>query len=191
MKIVFATNNEYKLEEVKKLLGDKFEIISLKDINCKEDIPETQATIKGNALQKARYVYQKYNVNCFADDTGLIIEALNGEPGVYSARYSGANSNSDKNIKKVFSKLKGKSNRNAYFKTVFSLIVNGKEFSFEGIAKGTITTEKKGISGFGYDPIFKPKDYNITFAEMTLEQKNKISHRGKGVKKLIEFLNKL
>ena len=190
MKLVFATNNEHKLEEVTKIISDDFKILSLKDINCLEDIPETQDTIEGNASQKANYIYKKFNVNCFADDTGLEIEALNGEPGVYSARYAGENCSFEDNVKKVLKKLEGKSNRKAQFKTVISLIIEGKEYQFEGIIKGTILKEEKGISGFGYDPIFQPIGYSKTFAELPAEEKNRISHRGIATKKLADFLKK-
>ncbi len=187
--LIFATHNKNKLREVNELLSGKFKLLSLSDINCKEDIPETQNTIEGNALQKARYIYKKFNKDCFADDTGLEIEALNGAPGVFSARYAGEGKNSDANIEKVFRELKHSTNRNARFKTVFALIINGKEYLFEGIAEGSISKEKHGTSGFGYDPIFFPKGYTKSFAQMSSEEKNKISHRGLAVQKLIAFLN--
>ncbi len=191
MKLVFATNNQHKLEEVIKIISNDFELLNLKDINCFEDIPETQDTIEGNASQKAFYIYEKYNLNCFADDTGLEIEALNGEPGVYSARYAGENCSFEDNVQKVLKNLEGKSNRKAQFKTVISLIIEGQEYQFEGIIKGTILKEKKGISGFGYDPIFQPTGYSKTFAELPAEEKNRISHRGIATKKLAEFLKKI
>ncbi|NPA44332.1 MAG: non-canonical purine NTP diphosphatase [Chlorobi bacterium] len=191
MKLVFATNNAHKLEEVTKIINDDFEILSLKDIECFDDIPETQNTIEGNASQKAHYVYEKYKINCFADDTGLEIDALNGEPGVYSARYAGENCTFQDNVKKVLEKLEGVENRNAQFKTVISLIIDGKEYQFEGIIKGKILKEQKGSSGFGYDPIFQPEGYNKTFAELAPEVKNKISHRGIATSKLAEFLKNI
>ena len=191
MKLVFATNNQHKLEEVTKIISNDFELLSLKDINSFEDIPETQDTIEGNASQKAFYIYEKYNLNCFADDTGIEIEALNGEPGVYSARYAGENCSFEDNVQKVLKKLQEKSNRKAQFKTIISLIIEGQEYQFEGIIKGTILKEKKGNSGFGYDPIFQPEGYNETFAELPSDEKNRISHRGIATKKLAEFLKKL
>lgn len=191
MKLVFATNNKHKLEEVKKIIGSEFEILSLSDINCVEDIPETQNTIEGNASQKSAYIFNKYRLNCFADDTGLEIEALNGEPGVYSARYAGEGCSFDDNIDLVLEKLKGVTNRNAEFKTVISLIINGDEHQFTGIIKGTMLKERKGISGFGYDPIFLPLDYKQSFAELSSEEKNKISHRGIASRKLADFLKKI
>lgn len=191
MKLVFATNNKHKLEEVVKIINKDFELLSLKDIKCSEEIPETQNTIEGNASQKSHYVYEKYKLNCFADDTGLEIDALNGEPGVYSARYAGENCSFNDNVEKVLKKLDGQENRNAQFKTVISLIINGEETKFEGIIKGTILKETRGASGFGYDPIFQPIGYDKTFAELPLEVKNKISHRGLATKKLAEFLKKM
>ena len=187
-KIVFATGNPNKIKEVKELLGNQFEIIGLKDIGCHEDIPETQPTIEGNALQKARYVVENYGVNCFAEDTGLEIESLNMEPGVFSARYAGPQRNSVDNMKLVLEKLKNHDNRNARFKTVVALIIDGEEFTFEGIVNGEISHEKTGDGGFGYDPIFLPEDQKISFAEMGSTEKNKISHRGRAVRKLIEWL---
>lgn len=191
MKLVFATNNAHKLEEVTKIINDGFEILNLKDIQCFEDIPETQNTIEGNASQKSHYVYKKYKINCFADDTGLEIDALNGEPGVYSARYAGKDCSFQDNVNKVLKKLDGVENRNAQFKTVISLIIEGKEYLFEGIIKGKILKEERGGSGFGYDPIFKPIGYDKTFAELGSEIKNKISHRGIATSKLAEFLKNL
>ncbi len=190
MNLVFATNNKNKLEEVKVMLPKTIELLSLNDINCLEDIPETSKTIQGNASQKTHYVFDKYNLNCFSDDTGLEIEALNGEPGVYSARYAGEQRNSEDNMNLVLEKLKNKTNRKARFKTVISLIINEKEMLFEGIVNGQITTEKRGEKGFGYDPIFIPEGYNKTFAELPLNIKNEISHRGKAIKQLFEYLNK-
>ncbi len=187
-KIVFATNNEHKLRELKEILSGKFEILGLKDIGCNEDIPETAETIEENSMQKAEYVSRKYTIDCFADDTGLEIEALDGRPGVYSARYAGEEKNMEKNIEKILSELKDKENRKARFKTVISLILNGEKHQFEGIVNGEITKSKQGTGGFGYDPVFMPEGFKITFAEMSSEEKNLISHRGRAVQKLIEFL---
>lgn len=191
LSILFATANPNKVREVLELLDDGINIVSLKEIGCYEDIPETQPTIEGNALQKARYVIDNYKVDCFAEDTGLEIEALNGEPGVYSARYAGEKRDSEANMALVLKKLEGKTNRKAHFKTVVALSINGEEFTFEGIAKGHIATSKSGMKGFGYDPIFIPEGYDISFAEMSQEEKNKISHRGKAIDKLKSFLNQL
>ncbi|MFN8257480.1 MAG: non-canonical purine NTP diphosphatase [Bacteroidales bacterium] len=189
MELVFATNNEHKLREISQILGNRFKVLSLSDINCVEDIPEHSPTIEENSMDKAEYVYKRYQKNCFADDTGLEIEALEGRPGVISARYAGEEKNMDKNIEKVLNELNGIDNRRARFKTVISLIINGKKFQFEGVVNGTILTEKKGKGGFGYDPVFRPEGYTKTFAEMNPEEKNKISHRGIAVDKLTEFLN--
>ncbi|GAB5566092.1 MAG: non-canonical purine NTP diphosphatase [Winogradskyella sp.] len=191
MKIVFATNNKNKLREVQSLVPQHIELLSLEDINCTEDIPETQATIEGNAVQKAEYVKNKYGYDCFADDTGLEVDALNGEPGVYSARYAGPQRNAQDNMNKLLEELQNKDSRKAQFKTVIALHLNGKLEAFTGICKGEITLEKHGDKGFGYDPIFKPKDYDETFAEMDLKLKNKIGHRGKAVLELINYLNNL
>ncbi len=188
MEIVFATNNQHKLEELQALLGDEFRLLSLQDIGCNEDVPEEQATLEGNASQKSWYIYDKYGKNCFADDTGLEIEALNGEPGVYSARYAGPERSSEANMQKVLRKLLKINHRKARFRTVISLIVNGKETQFEGIVTGEILKEKKGGDGFGYDPIFKPDGFEQSFAEMGLDEKNKISHRGRAVQKLVHYL---
>lgn len=182
MKIVFATGNPNKVREINQILDNEIEIIGLKDIGCLEEIPETQPTIEGNALQKARYVYENYQVNCFAEDTGLEIEALNGEPGVRTARYAGEAKDADANMAKALRLLEGESNRAAQFKTVIALILDGKEYTFEGIAKGTITTSKIGDQGFGYDPIFLPDGSELTFAQMDKAQKNAISHRGKATR---------
>ncbi len=187
--IVFATGNAHKVAEVNQLLNGQFEVVSLKDIGCTEDVPETSPTIEGNALQKARYVFEKYGNDCFSEDTGLEIEALNGEPGVLSARYAGENKNADANMNLVLKKLERKTNRRARFKTVIALILGGKEYTFEGIAPGSIRQERSGEGGFGYDPIFEPEGYSITFAEMNAQEKNAISHRGKAVRQLISFLN--
>jgi XTP/dITP diphosphohydrolase len=188
MEFVFATNNKHKLEEISLIIGDQFKIISLKDLGCFEDIPETEVTLEGNALLKARYIHSRYHCNCFADDTGLEIEALDGEPGVYSARYAGEHCSFEDNIVKVLQKMEGKTNRNAIFRTVIALIINDKEFLFEGSIEGTIIENKKGISGFGYDPIFTPKGYSQTFAEMGNDLKNQISHRALATQKLTQFL---
>ena len=190
IKLVFATNNKNKIKEIKQLLNNSIELLSLEDIGCLEDIPETSDTIEGNAIQKADYIYKNYGYNCFADDTGLEIEALNGEPGVYSARYAGEQKNAENNMNKVLTELKAVSNRNAQFKTVITLIIDGQLTCFEGIVKGEMTRTKSGTEGFGYDPIFKPFGYNITFSEMSLEVKNKISHRAIATLKLIDFLIK-
>ncbi|MEG1838857.1 MAG: non-canonical purine NTP diphosphatase [Bacteroidaceae bacterium] len=187
-KLVFATNNQHKLEEVSAILGNKIELLSLKDINCEVDIPETANSLEGNAYLKASYIYNNYHLNCFADDTGLEIEALNNEPGVFSARYAGENKSSEANMLKVLSNLESKTNRKAQFRTIVSLIISGKEYRFEGIIKGEIIKEKHGNSGFGYDPIFMPDGYNKTFAELGEDIKNKISHRAIAINKLCEFL---
>lgn len=186
--IIFATHNKHKLEEVKKLLSDKFKILSLNDIGLHDEIPETGFTLKENASQKSHYLVQRFSQNCFADDTGLEVDALNGEPGVFSARYAGENATYEQNVKKLLAELKGIKNRKARFKTVISLIYNNKEYFFEGVVEGQILTEKKGTKGFGYDPVFVPNGYNQTFAEINTELKNKISHRGKAVQKLVRFL---
>ena len=191
MKLVFATNNQHKLDEIRKITNGLTEIVSLAEINCHDDIPETSDTLEGNALLKARYVYERYHTNCFADDTGLEVEALGGAPGVYSARYAGEGHNSEENIKKLLHELEGKDNRKARFRTVFALIINGKEHLFEGIVRGEIIARKRGTSGFGYDPVFVPEGFTQTFAEMSDGQKNKISHRALAVGKLCKFLNTL
>ena len=177
MKLVFATNNPHKLQEVSSILKGKVDIISLDDVHCHEEIPETADTLEGNALLKADYIHKHYHLNCFADDTGLEIEALNNEPGVYSARYAGAEKNPEANMLKVLQQLKNQSNRKARFRTVITLIMDGKTYLFEGIINGTITKDKQGNAGFGYDPIFMPEGYEHTFAELGEEVKNKISHR--------------
>lgn len=188
MKIVFASNNKNKITEIQQLLPKTIELLSLEDIGCLEEIPETADTIEGNAILKADYVTKKYGFDCFADDTGLEIEALNGEPGVYSARYAGEQRSSEDNMNKVLTGLATKNNRKAYFKTVITLNYKGKQHLFTGIANGTITNEKSGDKGFGYDPIFQPDGYHETFAELPIAIKNKISHRGLAVQKLIHFL---
>lgn len=187
-KLVFATNNLHKLKEVSAILGDKIELLSLNDINCHTDIPETSDTLEGNALLKAQFIHTHYGINCFADDTGLEVEALNGKPGVYSARYAGDAHNSEANMLKLIQDMEGKKNRNAQFRTVISLILNENTYQFEGIIKGQIIEEKRGLSGFGYDPIFIPEGYHETFAELGDEIKNKISHRAQAVNKLCKFL---
>lgn len=189
-KICFATNNANKLAEISKQLEGKFEIVSLKEIGCTEEIPETTGTIEGNARQKANYVWENYKVSCFADDTGLCVEALNGEPGVDSAHYAGPQRSSEDNINLLLQHLEGKQNRKAHFLTIICLTLEGKEHIFEGKAEGTILTEKVGTDGFGYDPVFQPNGYEITFAQMGMEEKNQISHRGKAVKKLMAYLDK-
>lgn len=189
MQLVFATNNANKLKEVKALLPDNITLLSLKDINCLEDIPETQDTIEGNALQKAQYVKTHYGYNCFADDTGLEVNALDGAPGVYSARYAGPQKDAADNMQLLLDNLEGITNRSAHFKTVIALCLDNDIHEFTGICEGQITREKHGEQGFGYDPIFKPKGYDTTFAEMDLKEKNKIGHRGKATLQLLSFLN--
>ena len=191
MQIVFATNNVNKIKEVQALLPNSIQIISLESIGCLEDIPETANTIEGNAIQKANYITQKYGYDCFADDTGLEVEALNGEPGVYSARYAGAQRNADDNMNLLLEKLQSQSNRKAQFKTVITLNLNGKQHLFTGIVTGKITLEKIGNQGFGYDPIFQPEGFSETFAQLSLAQKGQISHRGKATQTLIAFLESL
>ena len=186
-KIVFATNNLNKLRELRSAVKD-FDIIGLKDLNIIDDIPETGKTLKANALQKAKFIYQKTGLNCFADDTGLEIEALNKRPGVYSARYAGPDCDSEENMNKVLNELSSLNNRTAAFRTVISLIIEGDEYFFDGKVEGEILKSKTGTDGFGYDPIFRPFGYDQSFAEMSLELKNKISHRGLAVDKLIKFL---
>ena len=191
MKIVFASNNKNKIHEIQSMLPENIQIESLESIGCFEEIPETAATIDGNAILKANYITQNYGLDCFADDTGLEVDSLNGQPGVYSARYAGEQKNADDNMNRLLEELSNKSNRNAQFKTVIALNLKGNQYLFTGIASGEITLEKKGTGGFGYDPIFKPSGYENTFAELSLEVKNEISHRGKATKLLIEFLQKV
>ena len=191
MKLVFATNNKHKLEEMRAILGGKVELLSLTDIDCHDDIPETADTLEGNALIKARYIYDKYGCSCFADDTGLEVDALGGEPGVYSARYAGENNDSEANMRKLLQNLTGKSERSAQFRTVIALIIEGEEFLFDGIVRGRISKERMGSAGFGYDPIFIPDGYEESFAQMAAEQKNAISHRSRAAAALNEYLNKL
>ena len=190
-KLVFATNNAHKLEEVAAILGEKIELFSLNDIGCHTDIPETAATLEGNALLKSSFIFKNYGLDCFADDPGLEVEALDGAPGVYSARYAGGEGHdSQANMLKLLHDLEGKKNRKAQFRTAISLILDGKEYLFEGVIKGEIIKEKRGDSGFGYDPIFKPEGYDKTFAELGNDIKNKISHRALAVQKLCEFLQR-
>ena len=190
MKIVFATNNKHKLEEIKDILDKDFEIVSLAEIGCHEDIPETGLTLEENARQKSTYIVEHYNHDCFADDTGLEVDALNGEPGVHSARYAeGTDHDSEANMRKLLSKMSNVKDRTARFRTVISLIINGVEHQFEGRVEGRIATEKHGKEGFGYDPIFIPEGYDKSFAELGEEVKNQISHRARAVKKLAEYLS--
>jgi XTP/dITP diphosphohydrolase len=188
VKIVFASNNANKIKEIQNMLPNTIEILSLESIGCFEEIPETATTIEGNAIMKANYVTQKYGYDCFADDTGLEVESLNGEPGVFSARYAGEQRNANDNMNKLLLNLENKTNRKAQFKTVICLNLKGEQHLFTGIAKGEITLEKKGNGGFGYDPIFRPDGFSDTFAEIAMETKNKISHRGKATGALIAFL---
>lgn len=191
MQLVFASNNQNKIKEIQQLLPSSIEILSLESIGCHEEIPETADTIEGNAILKANYVTEKYGYNCFADDTGLEVAALNGEPGVYSARYAGEQRDAGDNMNLLLENLLEKADRTAQFKTVIALNLNGNQHLFTGIAKGKITTEKSGNQGFGYDPIFQPEDFDKTFAELSLEIKNKISHRGKATQLLIAFLSQI
>jgi len=188
MKIVIATNNKNKFQEIREMLPESIELVSLKDIGCTEDIEETEDTLEGNAALKTSHVLENYGFDCFADDTGLEVEALNGGPGVYSARYAGENVTYEDNVNKMLKELEGIEFRKAQFRTVVSLKIDGMEYFFEGICPGEITIEKHGEDGFGYDPIFKPEGYDITFAEMDSSEKAKISHRGIAVRKLVEFL---
>jgi XTP/dITP diphosphohydrolase len=190
-KLVFATNNDHKLRELRQILADEFELLSLNDINCTDDIPETGTTLEINAAQKSFYIWDKYRINCFADDTGLEIEALGNEPGVYSARYAGEDKSADANMLKVLAKMANESNRKARFRCVISLVIDGVEKQFEGIVEGVILTEKHGMAGFGYDPIFLPDGYHLSFAEMSADVKNQISHRGRAVAKLVDYLKKM
>ncbi|MBO5933724.1 MAG: non-canonical purine NTP diphosphatase [Bacteroidaceae bacterium] len=188
--LVFATNNAHKLDEVRSILGSRFTVKSLKEIGCEADIPETAETLEGNALMKARFLYERYGVDCFADDTGLEVTALGGAPGVHTARYAG-NHDSEANMKKLLNELEKKSDRSAQFRTVIALIIEGKEFLFEGIVKGTIAKEKAGDGGFGYDPIFIPDGFTQTFSQMGNDSKNHISHRALAVEKLFNYLNSI
>ena len=191
MRLVFATNNKHKLEEMRAILGGKVELLSLADIDCHDDIPETADTLEGNALIKARYIYDKYGCACFADDTGLEVDVLGGEPGVYSARYAGENNDSEANMRKLLQNLTGKSERSAQFRTVIALIIEGEEFLFDGIVRGRISEERMGSAGFGYDPIFVPDGYEESFAQMAAEQKNAISHRSRAASALNDYLETL
>ena len=192
MKLVFATNNKHKLDEVRKITAQhNIEVVSLADIHCHDEIPETADTLEGNALQKAQYIQDQFGLDCFADDTGLEVEALDNAPGVYSARYAGPGHDSEANMQKLLQEMEGKTNRKARFRTVIALIIGDKQYCFSGIVNGTITTEKKGENGFGYDPIFIPKGYEQTFAELGDFVKNKISHRAKAVEQLDHFLANL
>ena len=188
MELIIASQNQNKLVEFKKILGDKINLFSLSDIGLNQEIPENEKTIKKNAMFKAKFVNTQTGKNVFADDTGLEIDSLNGEPGIYSARYSGVDRNSDKNIELVLRKLKNKANRNSRFKTIISLIIDGKSVNFEGVVEGKITEEKRGSNGFGYDPIFQPNGYASTFGEMSLKEKNKISHRSIAINKMVQYL---
>lgn len=187
-KIVFATNNAHKIEEIKQILANKFTIVSLKEIGFNEEIPETGVTLAENASQKSHFIFDRYGLDCFADDTGLEVDALNGAPGVFSARYAGERCSYEDNVRKLLQEMEGKTTRTGRFKTVVSLILNGKEYLFEGSVEGKIITTPKGLSGFGYDPVFLPDGYTQTFSEMSAELKNKISHRGKAAEKLVAFL---
>jgi len=187
--LVFATNNAHKVEEVQAKAGHQLKILTLNDIGCRDDIEETGLTFNENASIKSKYIYHKFKLNCFGDDSGLEIDALNNEPGIYSARYAGKHGHHEANMDKVLAKLQGIPNRKARFRTVISLLWNGDEHFFEGIVTGTIRTQRSGSAGFGYDPIFQPDGYNITFAEMSMEEKNQISHRGRAVDLMVSFLN--
>ncbi|MBD5266295.1 MAG: non-canonical purine NTP diphosphatase [Duncaniella sp.] len=189
--IVFATNNAHKLTEIRRIVGDKFRILSLKEIGCEEDIPETATTLEGNALMKARYVKEHYGYDCFADDTGLMVDALDGAPGIYSARYAGPGHDSAANMKLLLRNLEGVTERSARFITVIALILNGKEMTFEGRVEGEILTAPRGTDGFGYDPVFKPVESTLAFAEMSADDKNAISHRGRATARLLDYLSKL
>lgn len=191
MKLVFATNNRHKLQEVRDILGERVEVLSLKDIDCNDEIPETGTTLEENALIKARWVKEKYGYNCFADDTGLEVEALGGAPGVYSARYAGEECDSQSNMLKLLENLIGKSNRNAQFRTVIALIIENKEILFDGVVKGVISEKKMGEAGFGYDPIFIPDGYSMSFAQMESRLKNSISHRYRAAEKLNDYINNI
>ncbi|MGV3706799.1 MAG: RdgB/HAM1 family non-canonical purine NTP pyrophosphatase [Arcticibacter sp.] len=187
--LVFATNNKHKLEEVQALIGDKFQLKTLGEIGCLDEIPETGTTFRENASQKSHYIWDRFNMNCFSDDSGLEVDALNGEPGVYSAHYSGSR-DWEENLQLVLDKMTGMKDRSARFKCIISIILDGNEHFFEGTVEGEITESRSGSAGFGYDPIFKPQGYEVSFAEMSAEEKNRISHRAQAVSKLVEFLNK-
>lgn len=191
MELCFATNNVHKLEEVSQLLGDSFHIVSLEDIGCEEELPEEQETLEGNSLQKAKFVFDKFGINCFADDTGLEVEALGGAPGVYSARYAGEHRDSNDNNELLLENLKTKTNRKARFRTVVTLILDNQTFQFEGVANGEILKSRRGKAGFGYDPLFLPERHNKSMAELTAKEKNEISHRGNAIRKLVAYLKQL
>ena len=191
MKLVFATNNKHKISEVKKLLPDSVEVLTLSDIGCTDELPETGNTLEKNAMQKARYIYDKYGMDCFADDSGLETEALGGRPGVYSARYAGRGATDAENVKKLLAELQGENNRKARFRTVIALMIGESSRYFEGEIKGTITLSEKGTNGFGYDPVFVPDGYEQTFAEMSAEEKNRISHRATAVRNFTDYLNEV
>ena len=188
MKLVFSTNNNHKLKEVQEMLPNSIQLVSLKDINCTEDVAETETTLQGNAALKANFITQNFQLDSFADDTGLEVASLNGKPGVYSARFAGEPSNAEKNMEKLLNEMTNFSDRSAQFRTVICLNLDGNQYFFEGICKGSILTEKQGIEGFGYDPIFQPEGFQQSFAEMNSEEKNKISHRGLAFEKLVAFL---
>jgi len=190
MKLCLATNNPKKIEEIKHKLGERFEVLSLADIGHFDELPEHQKTLEGNSLEKAEFIYKNYQIDCIADDTGLEVVALDGEPGVFSSRYAGPQKNSDDNVDLLLENLLDKTDRRAQFRTVITLIKGGKTKQFEGIVKGKITIERRGNSGFGYDPVFIPKGYEQTFSEMSLEEKNRISHRALAIEKLCSFLKK-
>ncbi len=191
MKILFATNNKHKVNELRQILPPRFELVTMADLNCYDDVEETGSTLEENALIKARYLYSRFGISCFADDTGLEIQALNGAPGVFSARYAGENKDSRENVALVLRELNGESNRKARFRTVIALIIDGQEHLFEGTVNGKISTEAKGGSGFGYDPIFVPEGYELSFAEMDADTKNSISHRKLATDELVKFLDQL
>ncbi|MBN2638568.1 MAG: non-canonical purine NTP diphosphatase [Bacteroidales bacterium] len=186
--LVFATHNDHKLFELKELLSGLYDVVSLNDVGVTEDIPEPGSTLTENASIKSNYVKKKFGLDCFADDTGLEVDALKGAPGVYSARYAGENATYDQNVEKLLNEMTGETDRSARFKTVISLLIEGKEYFFEGVVEGKIIHQRKGKDGFGYDPVFVPQGYEETFAEMSLDQKNQISHRGRAVRKLVSFL---
>lgn len=190
MKLIIATNNIHKVEEIRQVINKKIELLTLNDIGFKGDIQELEMTLEGNAVQKAFYIFDRYHISCFADDTGLEIDALNGEPGVFSARYAGENCSYEDNIEKVLSAMQGIDNRNARFRTIIALIINRKPTLFEGIVLGTIIHERRGTNGFGYDPIFQPSGLPRTFAELSMDEKNKISHRAIAIKKLVDYFEK-
>lgn len=191
MKLIFATHNKNKTKEVKSMMPSHIELLSLDDINFHTEIEENATTLEGNALLKAKTIFEKTGINCFADDSGLLVDALNGAPGVYSARYAGSHKNDEDNMQKLLSELKDKTNKNAHFKTVMALIIDGKEYLFDGKIEGKIISEKLGSNGFGYDPIFVPDGYNETFAQLDSETKNKISHRSRALQKMLEFISSI